>query len=158
MVLTVLPWYAPLHLDNCSVNKVAVGILAKPMIGAHCLNLAATHWTREAFNGKLQGTMDQIHACMKRASTLKNRAKVRKYTAYVPIMKNKTRWTGNQTMAIQYNCMHKAMDNAEVFEDISDSDMEEIDDGYSTSLKNVKPSLLRGQIKRNLRICIFWHW
>jgi hypothetical protein len=32
-------------LDNCIVNKAAVGILSKPMIGAHChhLNLAATH-------------------------------------------------------------------------------------------------------------------
>jgi hypothetical protein len=44
--------------------------------------------------------------------------------------------------------MHEAMDNAEVFEDLSDSDMEEIDDGYSTSLKNVKPSLLHGQTKK----------
>jgi hypothetical protein len=65
-------------LANCSVNKAVVGILSKLMIGAHCHcpNLAATHWTKEAFGGMLQTTIDQIHACMKRASTLKNCARI----------------------------------------------------------------------------------
>jgi hypothetical protein len=136
-------------LDNCSVNKAVVGILSNPMIGAHChhLNLAPTHWTKEAFDGMLQTTIDQIHACMKCASTLKNHARIQKYTVYVPIMKNKTRWMGNQTMAVQYDHTHEAMTQAGLFEEIDDCDMEEIDDGFSPVPKKVKPSLFRAQAK-----------
>lgn len=56
--------------------------LVLAMIGAYChrLNLAATHWTNDAFDGKLQTCLDRIHAVMIRASNLKVGAEVRKYT------------------------------------------------------------------------------
>jgi hypothetical protein len=38
---------------------------------------------------------------------------------------------GNQTMADQYDHRHETMAKAGLFEDLDDSDMEEIDDGYS---------------------------
>jgi hypothetical protein len=101
--LDSIPLVVAFTLDNCSVNKKATQtVLDKPMIGAYChrLNLACVHWTREAFGGNLQSTIDQVHACMKRASTLKNRAKLREHSEYAPVTKNKTRWMGTQTMAL----------------------------------------------------------
>jgi uncharacterized protein (DUF2225 family) len=38
---------------------------------------------------------------------------------------------GNQMIAVQYNGTHEAMAKAWLFEDLDDSDMEEIDDGHS---------------------------
>ena len=69
---------AALTLDNCSTNKATVQQLNKPMIGAQChrLNLAAAHWTKDAFDGKLQSTLDNIHAVMIWASTIKNCARL----------------------------------------------------------------------------------
>jgi hypothetical protein len=56
------------------------------MTGAHChhLNLVATHWTKEDFDGVLQSAIVQINTCMKSASTLKNNARIRKYTVCAP--------------------------------------------------------------------------
>ena len=44
------------------------------MIGpqCHCLNLAAAHWTKDAFEGNLQSTLDNIHEVMKWANMIKN--------------------------------------------------------------------------------------
>jgi hypothetical protein len=69
-------------LDNCSVNACSLRTVSGIMIGAYChrLNLAATHWTNDAFDGKLQTCLDRIHAVMIRASNLKVGAEVRKYT------------------------------------------------------------------------------
>ena len=132
--LDSIPLVVAFTLDNCSVNKKAMQtVLSKPMIGAHChrLNLACAHWTREAFGGNLQTTINQVHACMKWASTLKNRAKLREHSDYAPVMKNKTRWTGTQMMALQYSRLHKSMEVAGVFEDVDEADFEDIEDGYS---------------------------
>ena len=54
-------------LDNCSVNQSTARMTDKVMIGTHChhLNLAAKVWTKDAFGGKLQNCLDQIHAVMK---------------------------------------------------------------------------------------------
>ena len=80
------------------------------MIGAHChqLNLAASHWTKDAFGGKLQLALDKIHAVVLCASTIKNRAKIREETSYQPCIWNKTHWQGNNMMAIQSSRMHNA--------------------------------------------------
>jgi hypothetical protein len=112
--------------------------------------LAATHWTNEAFGGMLQTAIDKICACMKCASTLKNCARIRKdiLCAY---NEEQEHWIGNQTMAVQYDCTtHEAMAKARLFENlVDDSNMKEIDDSYSPLPKNVKPSLLRAQVKRD---------
>lgn len=81
-------------LDNCSVNSCSIRAVSGVMIGAYChhLNLAATHWTKDAFDGRLQTCLDHIHAVMIRASTLKVGAEVRKYTDRKPTIRNKTRW------------------------------------------------------------------
>ena len=93
-----------LTLDNCSTNKATVQQLEKPMIGAEChhLNLAAAHWTKDAFEGKLQSTLDNIHVVMKQASMIKNCARLQHETTYQPYIRNKTHWQGNNPMAVQY--------------------------------------------------------
>ena len=68
---------------------------------------------------------------MKRASTLKNRAKLREHSDYAPVMKNKTQWMGTQMMALQYSRLHKLMEVAGVFEDIDEANFKDIEDGYS---------------------------
>jgi hypothetical protein len=99
--------------------------------------------TKEAFDGMLQSDIDQMNACMKCASTLKNCAKMKKYTVYGSKLKNKTHWMGNQTMAVQYDCMHEAMAKVRLFKNLDDTYIKDIDDdGYS-------PSLLCAQVKRD---------
>ena len=133
-----------LTLDNCSTNKSTVRQLDKPMIGAHChrLNLAASHWTKDAFGGKLQSALDKIHAVMLRASTIKNRAKIREETSYQPCIRNKTRWQGNNMMAIQYSRMHNAFQEVEIFDRVQPGDTEEIDDVINKGTKKIVPRLL----------------
>lgn len=149
--LDEIPLVIVFSLDNCSVNKAVVVILAKPMIGAHChrLNLAASHWTKKAHGGRVQLVLDQIHAVVKRAGTIKNRAALQKHTRCCPVLKNKTRWTGNQTMAVQHSKMHDGMEEPGVFDEVAHDDTEEIDDGISNAPKQVKPALLMPMSKRS---------
>ena len=139
-----------LTLDNCSTNKATVQQLNKPMIGAQChrLNLAAAHWTKDAFDGKLQSTLDNIHAVMIRASTIKNRARLRNETTYQPCIRNKTRWQGNNLMAIQYSRMHEAFGKVAIFDHIDNTDTEEIDDGITKGTKKIKPHVLGSNEKK----------
>ena len=111
------------------------------MIGANChwLNLAASHWMKDAFGGKLQLALDKIHAIMLLASTIKNRAKIREETSYQPCIQNKTCWQGNNMMAIQYSRMHNAFQEVEIFDR---GDTEEIDDVINKGTKKIVPCLL----------------
>ena len=133
-----------LTLVNCSTNKSTVQQLDKPMIGAHChwLNLAASHWTKDAFGGKLQLALDKIHAVMLQASTIKNHAKTREETSYQPCIQNKTHWQGNNMMAIQYLRMHDAFQEVEIIDHVQPGDTEEIDDVINKGTKKVVPHLL----------------
>jgi hypothetical protein len=118
------------------------------MIGAYChrLNLAATHWTNDAFDGKLQTCLDRIHAVMIRASNLKVGAEVRKYTDRKPTIRNKTRCMGNQNMAISYGHLHEPFTASRQFASIIPSDYVDIhDDGTSNK---VPPILLNSTEKK----------
>jgi hypothetical protein len=138
-------------LDNCSVNQCTVRTVDGIMIGAYChrLNLAASHWTQDAYGGRVQDCLDRIHAVMKRASTLKVAAQVRKTTARRPKLRNKTRWTGNQDMAVTYDHMHTHFENSRQFDRVTDNDTEDIEDGITEGVKKVPPKLLGTVEKRD---------
>ena len=63
----------------------------------------------------------------------------------------KTHWQGNNMMAIQYSRMHQAFEKVEIFDNLRQADMVEIDDVISKGTKKVMPCLLP-QIRRSKHI------
>lgn len=109
-------------LDNCSVNAWSVRTVSGIMIGAYChrLNLAATHWTNDAFDGKLQTCLGRIHAVMIRSRLVRKSESIRMHRK--PTIRNKTRWMGNQNMAISYGHLHEPFTASRQFASIIPSD------------------------------------
>ena len=141
-------------LDNTNTNPATARILDVPMVGAMChrLNLASRCWLNEAFDEELMRNLVVIHAVMKRASTLKQRGRLKEFTPLIPQVQNKTRWTGYHEMAIKYNKMHPHLKKTGDYDgnDIED-DTEEIEvqdvknqDEEDVPKKKVAPNLLSG--------------
>jgi hypothetical protein len=107
-----------LTMDNASVNSATANLLKKPMIGchAHRFNLAAKSWEKYAFGGKAGEYMKKINACMKKASTIKNAAKLKLLSKYRPITRNQTRWQGGKSMIEQFDKLYDAFTTSEIFE------------------------------------------
>ena len=95
--------------DNTTVNWRQAELNEKPAVGcfAHCLQLAI-----KAFYKQMPGltdALDSIHACIKSAMTIKNRAELRaiqegaKRPTLAPVLHNKTRkWTGASAMVARF--------------------------------------------------------
>lgn len=116
-------------LDNTNVNPCVAKKIGKPMIGAYChrLNLAARGWCKQAFGGCLNDDLATINAVMIRASTLKARGALKEFTPYIPERNNKTRWTGFQDMAVKYSKIHSALQKTNMYNNLQESDAEEVD-------------------------------
>ena len=141
-----------LTLDNTNTNPATARILKKPMIGAYChrLNLASRYWLSEAFGGTLMNHLQVINAVMLRVSTLKGRGKLKEFTAYVPSIQNKTRWTGYQDMAAKYDKIHNALEETGLYDELDDDDDDEGEvvevqhEGVMKTIK-IRPRLLTGE-------------
>jgi hypothetical protein len=78
--------------DNCSVNQSMSTILKAPLIGcgSHKFNLAVRKWISN--QRQLEEIIQRIAIVMKKASTLKVSAQLRKLTTLKTIRENDTRW------------------------------------------------------------------
>ena len=135
-----------LTLDNTNTNPAMARLLNVPMIGAYChrLNLATKRWIEEAFGGELMDELEVIHAVMLRASTLKGRGALKEHTPYVPELRNKTRWTGYQAMALKYDKIHSALEKTGDYTHLREEDQQEVEVEGSSKKKRIKPTLMRG--------------
>ena len=79
--------------DNCSVNQSMSKILKVPLIGcgSHKFNLAVRKWISN--QPQLEDIIQRIAGVMKKASTLKVSAQLRKLTTLRPVKENDTRWS-----------------------------------------------------------------
>ena len=79
--------------DNCNVNRCMASLLKIPLIGcgSHKFNLAVKKWTSNQPQ-QLEGIIERVSAVMKKASTLKVSAQLRKLTSLRPVRENNTRW------------------------------------------------------------------
>jgi hypothetical protein len=78
--------------DNCGVNQSMSKILKVPLIGcgSHKFNLAVQKWISN--RPQLEDIIQRIAGVMKKASTLKVSAQLRKLTTLCPVKENDTRW------------------------------------------------------------------
>ncbi|KAG2923797.1 hypothetical protein PC114_g4697 [Phytophthora cactorum] len=96
------PWESMLFMvgDNCSVNQyIGRRIGAIPLIGC------ARHRFNFAMNDFLapdKPLLTRVHAVMKRLTTIKCRAMLRKLTHLAPVMRNATRWSSVYAMVKRY--------------------------------------------------------
>ena len=88
--------------DNCSVNKTMSRLLKVPLIGcgAHKFNLAVNKWI--ANQPQLEQAIQRIASVMKKASTLKVSAQLRKLTALHTVKQNVTRWSSTYEMITRF--------------------------------------------------------
>ncbi|KAG6949354.1 hypothetical protein JG688_00014662, partial [Phytophthora aleatoria] len=96
------PWESVLFMvgDNCSVNQyIGRRIGAIPLIGCarHRFNLAMND-----FLAPDKPLLTRVHAVMKRLTTIKCRAMLRKLTHLAPVMRNATRWSSVYAMVKRY--------------------------------------------------------
>ena len=84
--------------DNCSVNKSMLHLLGVPLIAccAHKLNLAFSKWISNQPN--LKSIIQKVPGVMKKASTLKVSAQLRKLTELQTVRANDTRWSSTYDM------------------------------------------------------------
>ena len=85
----------------------------------------------------------RFHAVMLRASTIKNRAKIREETSLPTLHTEQDTLAGvTNMMAIQYSRMHNAFQEVEIFDRVQPGDTEEIDDVINKGTKKIVPRLL----------------
>ena len=84
--------------DNCSVNKSMARLLRVPLIGcgSHKFNLAIRKWISN--QPQLEEIILRVAGVMKKASTLKISAQLRKLTALHTVRENDTRWSSTFEM------------------------------------------------------------
>ena len=97
--LDVETWAVCQTADNCSVNLKVADLLKIPHVGckSHILNLEVNEMVKQ--NKELEGTLASIHETMSQCKKkLKNAALLRNLVSLVPILHNKTRWSGKLYM------------------------------------------------------------
>lgn len=89
--------------DNCSVNRRMSKDLDVPLLGcaSHKFNLAVREWIKD--QPSLDHIIKKVAFVMKKASTLKIAAKLRKLTAYSTVRENDTRWSSTFQMLSRYD-------------------------------------------------------
>lgn len=85
--------------DNCSTNKKISKDLNCPLVGCyyHRLNL----FCKKMFSS-VSPTLDKISSLMSRLSTIKNKARLKKYTDILPVKQNVTRWGSTEKMISRF--------------------------------------------------------
>ena len=98
-------WVVCSIADNTSKNHKVARILNKAHVGCqkHLLNLDIRQWI--SGDRTLDELVESITSVMKQAKTLKNTAKLQKFTMLTPILNNKTRWSGIRLMLDQFICI-----------------------------------------------------
>jgi len=88
--------------DNCSVNKSMSRLLKVPLIGcgAHKFNLAVNKWISN--QPQLEEIIQRVANVMKKASTLKVSAQLRKLTSLHTVRQNDTRWSSTFEMISRF--------------------------------------------------------
>ena len=88
--------------DNCNVNQSIARTMKIPLIGcaSHKFNLAVKRWIKE--QPQLTDIIEKVAAVMKKASTLKVAAKLKKSTKYATVRENDTRWSSTFHMVRRY--------------------------------------------------------
>ena len=88
--------------DNCAVNQSMSKILKAPLVGygSHKFNLAVRKWISN--QPQLEKIIQRIALVMKKASTLKVSAQLRKLTTLQTIRENDTRWSSTFTMVKRF--------------------------------------------------------
>jgi hypothetical protein len=88
--------------DNCSVNKCMSRLLKVPLLGcgSHKLNLAVRKWISN--QPQLEETISKVATVMKKASTLKVSAQLRKLTSLQTVRENDTRWSSTFEMIARF--------------------------------------------------------
>ncbi len=88
--------------DKCSVNRRMAGDLNVPLLGcgSHKFNLAVRTWIKQLPH--LLSIIGKVASVMKKASTLKIAAKLRKLTAYTTVRENDTRWSSTFQMLSRF--------------------------------------------------------
>ena len=81
--------------DNCNVNQSIARTMKIPLIGcaSHKFNLAVKRWIKE--QPQLTDIIEKVAAVMKKASTLKVAAKLKKSTKYATVRENDTEWSSS---------------------------------------------------------------
>jgi hypothetical protein len=99
--------------DNCQVNKTLADLMNIPLVGcaSHRLNLAVQEYLNDS-----EDILQQINKLMRKLSTIKKAAKLRKLTHLMPITRNTTRWTSTFKMVERYF-------NIKEFVDANDPDL-----------------------------------
>jgi hypothetical protein len=84
--------------DNCNVNQCMSRLLKVPLLGcgSHKFNLAVRKWISN--QPQLEETISKVVTVMKKASTLKVSAQLRKLTSLQPVKENDTRWSSTFNM------------------------------------------------------------
>lgn len=88
--------------DNCSVNQSMSKILKVPLIGcgSHKFNLAIRKWISN--QPGLEDIIQKVALVMKKASTLKVSAQLRKLTSLHTVKANDTRWSSTFEMCARF--------------------------------------------------------
>jgi len=120
--------------DNCGVNQSLAIMLKVPLLGcgAHKFNLAVRKWISNqpevrtvssvlfvltyhdkplttTFSSQLQNILDRVAGVMKKASTLKVNAQLRKLTTLQTVKGNDTRWTSVFDMTTRFFRIQKEL-------------------------------------------------
>ncbi len=96
--------------DNCQVNKSLADLMNIPLVGcaSHRLNLAVQEYLNDS-----EDILQQINKLMKKLSTIKKAAKLRKFTNLLPITRNTTRWTSTFKMVERYFKIKEHIDSTD---------------------------------------------
>ena len=88
--------------DNCSVNKCTSRLLKVPLIGcgSHKFNLAVRKWISN--QPQLEDIISKVASVMRKASTLKVSAQLRKLTSLHTVKENDTRWSSTFNMVDRF--------------------------------------------------------
>jgi hypothetical protein len=103
--------------DNCAVNCKISNDLKIPLLGcnSHRLNLAVQRFLGLSHNDgdaadqrtieqvQRRFLLDKLSALMSKLKTIKGKAKLAKYTDFVALKANATRWNGNYRMVKRFN-------------------------------------------------------
>ena len=106
-------WVVCQTADNAAVNRRTARLLKIPHIPCknHLLNSEVNVMINS--DTALEATIDKVHQTFKDIKgSLKNMAVLRKLTIYVPVLYNKTRWSGKYYMFRQYMRMKNELNEA----------------------------------------------
>ena len=93
--------------DNCSTNVKISRDMKLPLIGcaSHRFNLAVNCYLKF-----YDSTITKVNELMKKMSSIKRRAQLRKTTDLAPITRNTTRWTSTFEMMDRYRAIRDELD------------------------------------------------